>query len=157
VSGPHKVLEQFNLANDRSSYGPAHDALLDDGRDHAAAELTHAVRPAAPPWAVGELTEAYRAAHAVAEHLEYSEEVWTRERAAKLTGYDAAKARDIFSRTPEAKVVVISTDAPTSLGLRLIRGKELSSQVGKAAVFYRKSSGGRWGRSSQQVFVAVPK
>lgn len=154
-SGPHSVLKEFGLLEQPHLIGVAHDALLDDGRDRAVADLQHATRPGASPWELSELMTAYRNAHAVAEHLGYSDEVWSVERANNEKGYDATKARSLFKTHPDAKLVVISRDSPRSLGLYVIQG--LPSKVGRAVVFYRKSSGGRWGRSSDTHLVGVHK
>lgn len=72
---------------------------------------------------------------------------YTRQRARQSKGYDATQARRLFDSDPSLRLVVVSGVAPTHRGLEY---------VGRSSVmYYRKSSGGKWGRSVQQRFVRV--
>lgn len=83
-------------------------------------------------------------------HSMIGNDAWTREEcdpANGAKGYDAGVARKIFLNNPGVYVVIVSGTAPTHRGLKY---------TGKSSVvYYRKSSGGKWGRSVQKRFVTA--
>jgi hypothetical protein len=60
-------------------------------------------------------------------------------------GYDARLAARLLAQNPNLSHVVVSHDAPTRSGYRIVQ----TSTV----LYYRKSTGGSWARSSQRLAV----
>ena len=77
--------------------------------------------------------------------------VYTRESAADADGYNGRVARDLFARKPNLLLVIVTDDAVTSRGLRKTGRKDVP------VWYYRKSSGGRYGRSVQSTGVVGGK
>lgn len=93
--------------------------------------------------------EAARAEVAAAKAVaaKCSSDAWTLGEAVATKGHDARIAERALKADPKLLYVVVSDDAPTRRGLRLVD----SSRV----LYYRKSKGGKWGRCVQQKYVAV--
>lgn len=72
--------------------------------------------------------------------------------------YNARKARELLGRYPQAEAVIVSDDAPTKRGLTKIKSgnRGIGESVSKV-LYYRKSSGGKWGRSAELTWVKPAK
>jgi hypothetical protein len=86
-----------------------------------------------------------RAAKKVAA-LVPEDEVWTRERAARERGYDARLAAQLLGERPRSRVVIISREAPTKQGLKIVHDR---SYDGGSVLYYRKSAGARLGHTGR--------
>ncbi len=81
-------------------------------------------------------------------HAAIGQSAWTREEADPANGakgYDARVAHRILLADPTVYVVIVSDTAPTKRNLKYVKKS--------GVMYYRKSSGGKWGRSVQQRFV----
>ena len=84
---------------------------------------------------------------------------FTRENVTRCSGYDAAKAKELLNKYPTAAAVIVSDVAITKRTegreLAYVKGGRLDLMEPGGTIYYRKSSGGKWGRSVS-MFVLLP-
>jgi hypothetical protein len=76
---------------------------------------------------------------------------FTRNSVAGIKGYDARKAEELFRQFPYVSAVIVSDLAVSKRaeGADLVWRKGTLRTTDSGILYYRKSSGGKWGRSVQ--------